>query len=123
MKRILSLFVCCCVVTSLAFGDVVGNIYFGNVPVERRNYILEKQSQLGYLVPSLLCSGVSYWLWVESDKPKNEDHRLGIRIISGSFAFVGLLFFGWALTPKKTFWFPKLGEDGKTIWFEKEVEW
>ncbi len=94
-----------------------------NVPLEKQNYLLEKKSRFVYILPSLLACSVSYWLWSESDKPKNEEHRLGIRIMSGSLALVGLIFFGEALTPKKVFLFPKLGEDGKTIWFEKEVVW
>lgn len=123
MKRILSILVCVCIFPSLAFGDVAGGLYFENIPFNSRNYIVERQSHLAYLIPSLLCSGISYWLWLESDKPKNKENETGIRIISGSFGFFGLIFFVEALTPKKTLWFPRLGEDGKSIWFEKEIEW
>lgn len=109
-----------CVILSLCLFVSLG---FCNEPLMRQNFIIEKHSRLGMLIPSGVFGFGSYWLWTESDKPKNKQHQLGIRIMSGSLALVSLLFFGWAITSKKIFLFPKLGEDGKTIWFEKQIEW
>ena len=111
MRKMFCLALALCLFTSLAFGQV---------PLERRNYIVERSSRL-YLLP---ISGIfgygSYFLWVEAEKPANKDHEVAIKVGSGIWGAISLIFFLVAITPTKTYLFPYLEPDG-TIWLQKEI--
>lgn len=86
--------------------------------IERRNYIVQREYQLDLLVPALAFCGGAGWLFAEA-----EDAGTVASVMACVLTFTGLAFLIEAITPKETFWFPKMDADG-TIWFRKKIlEW
>lgn len=117
MKKIFLLLLCCFLLSTTTFGNAAKNVL-----LERRNYIVEKHSEPLLLLPSGILGFGSYWLWTASEKTE-QPYRDGMKFMSVGLALGSLLFLYYGLVPKKTFLLPKLGEDGKTIWFEKQIKW